>query len=88
MTRLRIANRTFQLPQSRSVRIVLGGALIVGGILGFLPILGFWMIPLGVMVLSGEFHVIRRLRRRFVVRWGRRRQARAGRPKFDDDYLD
>ena len=29
------------------VRSVLGLALIFGGIFGFLPILGFWMIPLG-----------------------------------------
>ena len=29
---------------------MLGLLLIIGGILGFLPILGFWMIPLGVAV--------------------------------------
>ena len=88
MTDLRIGNRTFKLPQSRSLRIFVGVALVIGGILGFLPVVGFWMIPLGVLVLSNEFHVIRRMRRRFVVRWGRRRQARAARRKFDDDYLD
>jgi len=88
MTRLRIGNRTFRLPQSRSLRIALGIALLIGGILGFLPVLGFWMIPLGVMILSNEFHLIRRLRRRAVVKWARHRQARAARRKFDDDYLD
>jgi hypothetical protein len=34
------------------LRLVLGLLLIVGGILGFLPILGFWMIPLGVAVAA------------------------------------
>lgn len=33
------------------LRSVLGVLLIAGGIVGFLPVLGFWMIPLGVAVL-------------------------------------
>jgi len=41
--------------------------------LGFLPVLGFWMIPLGLLVLSYEFHLVRRMRRRMVVRWERRK---------------
>jgi hypothetical protein len=45
--------------------------------LGFLPILGFWMIPLGLLILSYEFAVVRRLRRRSVVWWERRRQKRS-----------
>ncbi len=32
------------------LRLVLGLLLIVGGVFGFLPVLGFWMIPLGVIV--------------------------------------
>ncbi len=47
---------------------------IFGGFLGFLPILGFWMAPLGLLVLSYEFHVVRRLRRRFIVWWEKRRR--------------
>lgn len=30
------------------VRFVLGLFLMVGGIFGFLPIIGFWMFPLGL----------------------------------------
>ena len=30
------------------VRLPLGIVLILGGIVGFLPILGFWMVPLGL----------------------------------------
>ncbi|MDW4498507.1 hypothetical protein R5H30_10985 [Sulfitobacter sp. D35] len=33
-------------------RLLLGLLLIVGGFFGFLPILGFWMIPLGVAVAA------------------------------------
>ena len=34
------------------LRLVLGLVLIVGGIFGFLPVLGFWMIPLGIAVAA------------------------------------
>ncbi|NNK15336.1 MAG: hypothetical protein HKP51_00365 [Sulfitobacter sp.] len=34
------------------LRSVLGVLLIGGGMLGFLPILGFWMIPLGIAVIA------------------------------------
>jgi len=65
-----------RLPRSRLLRIGLGVALVIGGILGFLPILGFWMIPLGLAVLSVDIAWVRRRRRRLVVWWERRRRAR------------
>jgi hypothetical protein len=64
------------MPRSRAARITIGILLIFFGILGFLPVLGFWMIPLGLFVLSQEFGWIRKLRRRLAVRWGRRRKPR------------
>jgi hypothetical protein len=48
-------------------------ALIFCGLLGFLPILGFWMLPLGFLVLSHDLPFARRLRRRLAVWWHRRR---------------
>jgi hypothetical protein len=39
--------------------------------LGFLPVLGFWMIPLGVIFLSVDSKFVRRFRRRIEVRVGR-----------------
>lgn len=42
------------------LRSLLGVLLIAGGILGFLPVLGFWMIPLGVAVILLDVAVIRR----------------------------
>ena len=71
---LKIFGREIHMPQSRAARVLIGIALIFFGILGFLPILGFWMIPLGLFVLSQEFGWIRRLRRRISVWWGRRRK--------------
>lgn len=34
------------------LRLVAGLVLIGGGVLGFLPILGIWMVPLGVAVAA------------------------------------
>ncbi|KQZ27972.1 hypothetical protein ASD50_20175 [Mesorhizobium sp. Root552] len=64
----------FNMPRSRRARIVIGVGLIVLGIFGFLPVLGFWMVPLGLLVLSYEFATVRRWRRRFAVWWERRRR--------------
>lgn len=58
------------------MRVALGTALVIMGIFGWLPILGFWMIPLGLVVLSVDFHFVRRFRRRLEVWSGRRRRAR------------
>ncbi len=33
-------------------RFVLGILLMLGGVVGFLPVLGFWMIPLGIAVAA------------------------------------
>jgi len=70
---LRFAGREIPLPQSRGLRIGLGIALVLGGIVGFLPILGFWMVPLGLLVLSVDLPPVRRARRRLSVWWARRR---------------
>ena len=36
------------------LRLVAGLVLIVGGVFGFLPVLGFWMIPLGIAVAAAD----------------------------------
>lgn len=45
-------------------RTLLGVVLMVGGVFGFLPILGFWMIPLGIAVILLDVAVVRRWARR------------------------
>jgi hypothetical protein len=76
---IRVFGREFVMPRSRALRIGIGVLLVLGGIVGFLPVLGFWMIPLGIIVLSYEIAHIRRLRRRMVVRFAPRQKNR--RPK-------
>lgn len=44
-----------------------GGVLILGGFLWFLPVLGLWMLPLGLVILSDEADWLRRPRRRLTV---------------------
>jgi hypothetical protein len=73
---IKVFGREVRMPQSRPLRIAIGVLLIIFGIFGFLPILGFWMIPLGVLVLSYEFSSVRRLRRRFTLWWHSRRRKR------------
>jgi hypothetical protein len=71
MAFVKFGRRKLRLPRSRLVRRVLGFGLIAGGVLGFLPILGFWMVPLGLVVLSVDSHGVRRFRRGAAVRLGR-----------------
>ena len=50
--RISLFGREMPMPRSRILRVLIGIVLIVFGIFGFLPVLGFWMIPLGLLVLS------------------------------------
>ena len=74
--KIHIFGRKISMPHSRPLRIAIGVFLIIFGILGFLPILGFWMIPLGLLVLSIDLPFVRRLRRRVEVWWGRRNKPK------------
>lgn len=64
------------IPENKRHRLLLGWALLIGGIFGFLPIVGFWMAPLGIIILSVDLPFARRLRRKTEVWWGRRKQNR------------
>ena len=74
--KIQLFGRHFHLPASAFARMLIGGLMVIGGFYGFLPILGFWMIPVGVLILSIDIHPIRRLRRRFSV-WRERRKREA-----------
>lgn len=75
------------MPASRIGRTMVGIIFIIGGILGFLPVLGFWMIPLGLLILSHDFPSVRRFRRRWEVKLGRWWQSRkaARKKKREED---
>jgi hypothetical protein len=49
-------------------RVGTGAIFMVGGVFGFLPILGFWMIPVGVFVAASEFPRSRRPMQRWLYR--------------------
>ena len=77
MRQIKFGSYAIALPASRLARILIGAALIIGGLFAFLPILGVWMIPLGLIVLSVDFPVLRRKRREWTVKYG---------PKFKERF--
>src|SRR3954463_385248 len=46
-------------PSSRYARIPLAILLILGGIFSFLPVLGLWMLPLGLLLFAQDLPVLR-----------------------------
>lgn len=45
----------------KALRITIGSLLVIGGLFGFLPVLGFWMIPLGLVILAVDFRWARHI---------------------------
>jgi hypothetical protein len=60
-------------PSSRWVRIPAGALLVVGGVLSFLPVLGIWMLPLGLALLAEDMPALRASRSK-VFDWIERRK--------------
>jgi hypothetical protein len=52
--------RCVRKPGSGWIRYPLALVLIGGGIVGFLPILGFWMIPLGLVLIAEDVPFLQR----------------------------
>lgn len=59
-------------PAVRLVRIPLGILLVLGGIFSILPVLGIWMLPLGLLLLAVDFVPLRRPVSRLLI-WASRR---------------
>jgi|SRR5690606_18572607 len=76
---VRVAGRRMPIPRSRNARIAVGTIMVILGCFGFLPVLGFWMIPVGLLILSHDMPSVRRRRRQIEVWWYRRKQERANR---------
>ncbi len=78
--RIRRAFRRENLPRNRAARVTLGVLLSLGGIAGaVLPVLGVWMLPLGIAVLSADSPGVRRFARKAKVKWGNLRRRKAAR---------
>ena len=68
-------------PSSRWVRIPVATLLIAGGIFSFLPVLGLWMLPLGLVLFAQDVPVLRKPIARmlgwFERKWIARQRARS-----------
>jgi hypothetical protein len=58
--------RSLRHPACRVIRITLAILLVLGGLVGFLPILGFWMVPLGLALIAQDVPFLRRPMARFL----------------------
>lgn len=70
-------------PSSRLVRVPLALLLMLGGIFSFLPVLGLWMLPLGLLLLAQDIPPLQRPITRLLGwmerKWIERRRARSER---------
>lgn len=68
-------------PSSRLVRFPLAILLIVGGVLSFLPILGLWMLPLGLILIAQDIPPLQKPVAQLLGwiehKWLERQQAKA-----------
>jgi hypothetical protein len=62
------AVRFLRQPSGRWLRIPGGILLTFGGVVGFLPLVGFWMLPMGLALLADDVPPLRSLRSR-VLKW-------------------
>lgn len=50
--KMRRAIQWLRKPEQKWVRLPSGLLFILGGLLSFLPVLGVWMLPLGILLLA------------------------------------
>jgi hypothetical protein len=62
-------------PEARLVRVPLGVLCIIGSFLWFLPVLGLWFLPLGLLLIAQDVRFLRRPVGRMTLylldRWAR-----------------
>ena len=82
---LRRPMTTLRTDSWRVIRLPLAVIFIAGGLLWFLPILGLWMLPFGLLLLAvdlpplrGPISVLLIRSRRRISRWARRWRVRKG----------
>ena len=67
--------RWLRQPSSRWIRLPVGVLLVLGGIFSIFPLLGLWMLPLGLLLLAQDLPFLRRPTRRGLL-WAERRWIR------------
>ncbi len=80
---LRNTLKTLRAHHWRILRLPLSVVLIIGGLLSFLPFLGIWMLPVGLLLLAVDLPFLRAptsalviRARRWIAVWMRRVRAR------------
>ena len=74
--------KTFREKVSRlpkPVRVIVGVLFVLLGLVGFLPILGFWMVPLGLAILAIDIPIVKKLAHRSMTafnKWRRKRRTK------------
>lgn len=67
-------------PSSRILRIPVGLLLVLGGVFSFLPVLGIWMLPLGLLLLALDLPFLQAPMNSLIIRgqrwWAKRRRER------------
>ncbi len=66
------------------VRSLVGVLFMICGVFGFLPILGFWMFPLGIAFIALDIPFARRRLDRWMVKLG----SEAGNPTAQQPQID
>lgn len=70
--RTRAALYPLRQPWAIFIRVPLGFLLLLGGLLSFLPVLGIWMLPLGLLLLSIDLPFLQRPLNGLILRSERR----------------
>jgi hypothetical protein len=78
LAKVRFGKFAVELPGNRAVRIGLGVLFVLLGLFfGWLPVLGYWMVPVGFLILAADIPAVRRFNRRATVRivgwWNKRK---------------
>ena len=60
-TKMRRGIQWLRKPKQNWVRLPSGLLLILGGLLSFLPVLGVWMLPLGILLLAEDIPLFQSL---------------------------
>jgi hypothetical protein len=79
--RMQSVIRWLRRPAARWVRIPAGILLIVGSVFSILPVLGLWMLPLGLVLLAEDVKPLRRGMDRVLAWIEHRRPHWMGLPK-------
>jgi hypothetical protein len=69
--------RSASRPDAAWLRIPLAIGLMIGGTFGFLPLVGFWMLPLGLALLAMDLRFLQGPLARFMAFINRKLAAQA-----------